>query len=288
MRKLLKVMLSLLQRFSASGLGKEAAQDRLLTVYATRADLKEVYPEAKSGDLRRLIDWAAGVANQLWKDSSYPELKPYRLWYAANRSGAGRPPAPVPWEAATAGSISAANPLPITFSVMRDQLASDINQHLITLSLLVREFELKQIVELGTRNGSSTLALLEAARSIGGCVLSVDVEPCLEAKKKITEAGLNHIWRFVQAHDLELQPPVLPDSIDLLFIDTSHLYAHTLAELNKYFMYLKNGSWIVMHDYVEFPGVSRAVQEFLESQRGKLAFYPYIHQNGLALLRVES
>jgi predicted O-methyltransferase YrrM len=86
---------------------------------------------------------------------------------------------------------------------------------------------------------------------------------------------------------LELEDNRLPQPIDLLFIDTNHLYRYTVRELEKYSRLLRGGSWIVLHDYVSFPGVNQAVEEFVKTLSTKPRFYPFLHQNGLALLRVK-
>jgi predicted O-methyltransferase YrrM len=262
----------------------KAAMAALLSVYAARPDLQEVYPEAEQGDLGRLVNWATGVSYGRWNDSSYNALKPYAAAYAAAPS---IPPeaAPAPWGTAVRTSQAGDNALPVTFEVMQQRTAADISNHLMTLCLLVREFGLKNIVELGTRDGNSTLALLEAGRAIAAHVTSVDVEPCAEASRRVQSAGLSEHWTFLQADDMQLQPPAIPLPIDLLFIDTSHLYGPTLAELKKYSAYLRDGSWIALHDYVSFAGVNRAVHDFVGSTPSRLRFYSFMHQNGLALLR---
>jgi predicted O-methyltransferase YrrM len=285
--KAFKNLMPTLQRVAAasSRSQREPAMRALMTVYENRPDLQEVYPEAQEGNLGRLILWASGVSGRQWTDSSYLDLRPYATWYFANRESVEHE-TPVPWDVAEGTSKASANPLPVTVAAMRDPNSSDISLHLPLLALLVREFDLKAIVELGTRNGNSTIALLEAATAIGGQVLSVDVEPCLDARRRIKEAGFDSMWQFVQADDMSLGPPIVPVPIDLLFIDTSHIYSHTIAELNKYYSYLRDGSWIVMHDYVEFPGVNRAVREFVEKMSQSASFYPFVHQNGLAVMRV--
>lgn len=256
----------------------------LMRLYASRADLQEVYPEVEDGNLGRLINWATGVSRGTWNDSSFQVLRPYAAIYAASP---GIPPeaAPVPWATAVLTSRASQNALRVTLEVMQEKGSADISNHLMTLCLLVREFALTNIVELGTRDGNSTLALLEAARPINAHLTSVDIEPCLEAKRRVQKAGLLDNWTFLQADDMQLQPPQIPFPIDLLFIDTSHLYGPTLAELNKYSAYLRDGSWIVLHDYVSFAGVSRAVHEFVSARPLQARFYSFMHQNGLALMR---
>jgi predicted O-methyltransferase YrrM len=59
---------------------------------------------------------------------------------------------------------------------------TDIHEHLATLFMLTVEFNLKRIVELGTKEGESTVALLQAAKQINGKVVSMDIDPCIKAK----------------------------------------------------------------------------------------------------------
>ena len=263
---------------------RQAALAKLMEVYAQRPDLQEVYPEAADSDLARLINWAAGVSYGRWKDSSHDELRPHAGTYL-NLPSIPPQMAPPPWATVTDTSRATGNALSLTLQTMEEAGAADISNHLMTLALLIREFDLKQVVELGTRDGNSTLALLEGARSIAGHVTSVDVEPCLEAKRRVQRAGFTESWTFVQANDMDLEPPQIPAAIDFLFVDTSHLYAPTLAELRKYSAYLRPGAWIALHDYVSFPGVNQAVRDFVKSAAFPVRFYAFMHQNGLALLR---
>jgi predicted O-methyltransferase YrrM len=266
---------------------RRVAMDALMRVYQRRADLQETYPEAAGGNPARLAAWGAGVAAGRLTDSSYADLKPHLKWLRRTAEGAELFAVAVPWLVAVKTSNSSANPLPISLAAMQDERASAIGNHLMTLALLVREFRLRNIVELGTYNGNSTLALLEAARGIGGHVTSVDLDACLEAKERVDKSGLRPHWTFIQGNDLDLLPAQLPPHIDFLLIDTNHIYDVTSAELNKYVSYLRGGSWIALHDYVPFPGVNRAVEEFVEKLEPRPRFYVFVHQNGLALLRLE-
>jgi predicted O-methyltransferase YrrM len=261
----------------------EPALATLLSVYERRPDLREVFPEVRSGHYERLITWAANAATDQSKDSSKPELAPYAKWYRANFQVVA---APIPWRIMERTGATSAYPSPITLKVMQDQGAGDISYHLPTLLLLVLEFSLKNIVELGTRTGNSTLTLLEAAQHVGGRVLSIDIDPCLEAKRRVQEANLTYLWTFIQGHDLQLESDRIFQPIHLLLIDTNHLYEYTVQELKKYSSHLRSGSWVVLHDYVSFPGVNRAVEEFVKALPSKPSCYTFVHQNGLALLRM--
>ncbi len=164
----------------ALGRGGDAALAALLAVYESRPDLQEVFPEARGGDYARLVDWAAHVTGEHWRDSARSFLSSHAAWYEANFTGTPPPLPAIAWEAVAAASATTGNPLAATLCAMRLP-PRDIAEHLATLSLLVTEFRLKNVVELGVRTGVSTLALLDAAHLIEGRVLSVDVEPCENA-----------------------------------------------------------------------------------------------------------
>jgi predicted O-methyltransferase YrrM len=269
----------------AGNTARHDALTALSAVYEHRPDLQEVFPEVQAGDDARLIDWAAHVTAGHWEDEAEASLAPHASWYAANFTGAPVPAQTVGWEAAAAACARAANPLAATMRAMRLP-PGDIAEHLVTLSLLVTEFRLRTIVELGVRTGVSTLALLEAASRIDGRVFSVDVEPCGGASAEVKAAGLDARWTFVRASDLDLDDTAIPQPIDLLFIDTTHLYAHTDAEFKKYLPLLSDTAWIAVHDYVSATGVGRAVHELVEDLSGGARFYPFFHQHGLAVIRL--
>jgi predicted O-methyltransferase YrrM len=159
-------------------------------------------------------------------------------------------------------------------------IPSDIWQHLAILHMITIEYNLKTIVELGTAEGESTVALLTAARQIGGVVHSIDINPCVEAQKTIADSGLSDNWVFRQASDLEVN---WNTEIDHLFIDTSHKYEHTLKELQKFEPHVRSGGVISMHDIVSFPEVMQAVTEYTKN-RTDLRIYKFLHNNGLLLI----
>jgi predicted O-methyltransferase YrrM len=157
---------------------------------------------------------------------------------------------------------------------------TDIHEHLATLFMLTIEFNLKRIVELGTREGESTVALLQAAKQINGKVFSIDIDPCLRAKRLIQKYELQKYWEFTQADDLKMK---WSTPIDHLFIDTSHTFDQTLRELEKYEPYVRHGGIITMHDIVSSQGVLSAITKYLEN-RDDLAFYKYFNNNGLGVI----
>lgn len=161
---------------------------------------------------------------------------------------------------------------------------SDIQHHLPLLYSLARG----NVVELGTRGGVSTTALLAGVEAHGGLVWSVDIDP---ACAKVAEGHPQ--WTFIQGDSRDPELPGrlsvsrFPDpvvGIDLLFIDTEHAYEITQAELKLWYPYLKPGSTILLHDPETFPGVRRAVEEFCEAKGWPVTFVLPCH--GMAVIDV--
>jgi predicted O-methyltransferase YrrM len=122
---------------------------------------------------------------------------------------------------------------------MRCWMASDIVQHLPRLHEEASTAD-AVVIELGVRSGNSTAAFLAAVEKHKGHVYSVDL-------------GRPHVpwhqhpqWTFLLGDDLALVGE-LPDC-DILFIDTSHHYRHTLAELEAYITKVRPGGVVLLHD----------------------------------------
>jgi len=157
---------------------------------------------------------------------------------------------------------------------------TDIHEHLATLFMLTAELKLKTIVELGTAQGESTIALLYAAKQIGGKVYSIDIDPCLEAKERIKALGLQEYWTFIQEDDLKVE---WNKPIDHLFTDTSHTFNQTIRELEKYEPYVNYGGIITLHDIVGYPEVLQAINSYIKD-RTDLRLYKYFNNWGLGII----
>jgi cephalosporin hydroxylase len=126
---------------------------------------------------------------------------------------------------------------------------TDISDHLLTLFAETVSVHPRLIVELGVRGGESTFAFERAARLSGAHVLSVDLEDCLVQSPYPK-------WTFVKQNDITFAGEFpqwcsshqLSPEIDVLFIDTSHLYEHTLEELRFWMPYLAARSKMILHD----------------------------------------
>jgi hypothetical protein len=110
----------------------------------------------------------------------------------------------------------------------RSREPSDIWEHLDYLYDTVCRFPNAEVVELGTRSGVSTAALLAAVEHVGGYLWAVDITPMA-----IPLAISGHPQFLPMIGDDLLLAPKIPEC-DVLFVDTSHHYRHTLAELEAY------------------------------------------------------
>jgi predicted O-methyltransferase YrrM len=89
------------------------------------------------------------------------------------------------------------------------------------LAVLVRALGAKRLLELGTSNGYSTLWFADAARSIDGSVLSVDVDPTRTAQAM---EHLSHVqlqdYVELRTEDAALTLSHAADaSVDMIFLD---------------------------------------------------------------------
>ena len=88
------------------------------------------------------------------------------------------------------------------------------------LALLVRATNAREVLEIGSSNGVSTIWLAAAARQTGGRVTGTEIlsERAAEANRNLAEAGLEAVARVV-AGEAQATVASLPGPFDLVFID---------------------------------------------------------------------
>src|SRR5258707_15188166 len=154
---------------------------------------------------------------------------------------------------------------------------SDIQHHLGLLFSLAHG----SVLELGTRGGVSTTAVLAGVEKSGGRVISVDIEDC-----SAVAAG-HPQWAFWHGSstdaDMAQDIATYAGPFQLLLIDTFHSYEQAQAELALWHPHVAPGGTICMHDPETFPGVRRAAQEFAAAQGWPITFVLPCH--GMAVIR---
>ena len=174
----------------------------------------------------------------------------------------------------------------------------DSDKHILTLFSLAVGAGAKNIIELGVRDGQTTLPLVMAAKHNGGKLYSVDIKPQPDT---ISKDYLSHL-EYHQKDTIEfLSEWNSEKDIDFIFIDDWHSYEHVKKELEILDTLVSPRTLIVLHDlmygntcpfyHVDLSvttgqwasgGPYRAVAE-LNPQFWEYATIPY--NNGLTLLR---
>jgi len=145
----------------------------------------------------------------------------------------------------------------------------------------------KKTIDLGVKYGLSTRAFLLACAVTDGHVWSVDVTDSPYARQKIREWGLADRWTFTIMDDLEFIKTWKEGPVDIVMIDTSHYYEHTLRELEAYSPIVRSGGLIFLHDTIPAAAcmkVSEAIIDFLKAHPGKYDYYHYLTVHGLGRL----
>lgn len=122
---------------------------------------------------------------------------------------------------------------------------SDIHEHLPRLHAEAATGN-AIVLELGVRSGNSTAAFVAAVTEHGGHVHSVDLYP-VPPFPPPPDWGSTGQWTFWEGDDMLLAPD-LPNDVDVLFIDTSHHYTQTRAELDVYVPKVRAGGVVLLHD----------------------------------------
>lgn len=140
---------------------------------------------------------------------------------------------------------------------------SDIYEHLPTFVDAVKELNAQRVIELGVRYGVSTIAWMQGLLTTGGHLWSVDCSFPVPANPA-SDQGCDNVnlldpqgplsivpyWSFLLGYDtwpeiLNMLPQV---DVDIVFLDTNHVYEETLVELDLYFPRIRSGGRMYLHD----------------------------------------
>jgi cephalosporin hydroxylase len=174
-------------------------------------------------------------------------------------------------------------------------IPTDIRDHIGTILYEAISSRPRLMVELGTRGGVSTRALLAAAEIADAHVLSIDIDDC-------SNINLPHHlymrWTFTRADDVAFAGEpfskfcatrAIPPFAEVILVDTSHLYELTCAEIKCWLPRLGQGGVIMFHDtnmgvyrrldrgvglgWDNERGVIRAIEEFLGRRYDERTFF---------------
>lgn len=131
----------------------------------------------------------------------------------------------------------------------RSAARSDISDHLPNLFADAMASRPGFMVELGVRTGESTFVLERVAAFWKVHLLSIDIDDCSQVCRY-------PLWHFVRTDDIEFSKKFhdwcrqnqIGPAIDFLFIDTSHIYEHTVQEIKHWFPLLSDRATVCFHD----------------------------------------
>ena len=121
----------------------------------------------------------------------------------------------------------------------------DSDQHLMTLFSIAIQIKAKKILELGVRNGKTTLPLLLAAKLNNGFVTSIDINDTNFSPPD----ELKNYMEFIKTDAidfLEKTDKTIP--YDLIYIDDWHSYKHVKKELEIIDKIVSPKTIILLHD----------------------------------------
>lgn len=122
---------------------------------------------------------------------------------------------------------------------------ADSDRHLLPFFSLGVASRGKVFVELGVREGTSTLPFLLAAKLNGGILYSVDIQDSVF----ICPPELRDNWKFIKMDALEFLKKWDPaKKIDIVLVDDWHTYPHVKKELDLLYTHITPTSLILLHD----------------------------------------
>lgn len=131
----------------------------------------------------------------------------------------------------------------------------DSDKHSLTLFSLVVSLNAKNVLELGARNGNTTIPLLTAINETGGKLTSVDID--VNSKNKCEEQVSRYIsnkdlknWSFFTMDAIEfLEFSVIGDNCyDIIYVDDWHSYDHVKKEFELIDKLITPKSLVLVHD----------------------------------------
>ena len=127
---------------------------------------------------------------------------------------------------------------------------ADMRLNLLILYALVVGTDARRILEIGTSDGTSTLAFLKGAHETGGHVTSIDLSDVPVAEALVDKFDLRKHVTFVRGSSLDVLPSFRRDGreFDLILVDGDHSYAGACEDVRDSAAMLKADGILLFHD----------------------------------------
>lgn len=128
-----------------------------------------------------------------------------------------------------------------------------------------------RLVEVGVANGQSLIYLAEALLNLGKAFRLVGIDDCSYGGQQqrnaimgnITRAGLGDVIEFWEMDSLAASCQFNDGYLDFVFIDSSHKYEETKAEIRLWYHKVKEGGILAGHDIYREEAVMQAVSQVI-------------------------
>ena len=120
----------------------------------------------------------------------------------------------------------------------------DSDRHLMTLFSIVLSSRGTNVLELGVRDGTTTLPLLYSTYLNGGTLTSVDK---VKRSFQVPEYAENS-WDYIESDAIEFLEKYDGEKFDIVYVDDWHSYDHVYKELNYLDKMVGPSSLIILHD----------------------------------------
>ena len=162
----------------------------------------------------------------------------------------------------------------------RDE-SSYIHEHLSTLNFIVSEFNIQNILEIGTGPGESLVAMIEGTKAH---VTTIDIENCWLAKHRVLNGSFSGQVTFVKGESDKLG---LTGMWDLILIDGGHNEIQVRTDIDQFALQVKPGGFLIFHDTTNpaWEGVGTAERDFSNRNKETWSRYQWFNCNGLVILK---
>jgi len=147
-------------------------------------------------------------------------------------------------------------------------------------------------IDLGS-GGGTLISMAIPCKFLGGKVYAVDILdlPTEGTERVIKEFGLTDTIEFLKLDDISDEAKEFFKDIrpNVIFIDTTHTYEHTIKELEFYSKILSVNGFMIFHDtydrYGYGYGVDRALEEFLKDNDSFMIEDMRKNHNGIGVIK---